>query len=156
MTIVGVGVSEHYRSPKGGNMVNQLYYTQVIPQPIVIQDSINCKIKGFYASINIGHHLLRTNHFILFFGIGANGGRLQLFDKGNINKTTRIITPKAFLTPLVYFGRLTFSFSVEYDYDLFHYPWKNRGSVKQNNFFPVHIKQTCITGLVKLGFSIGK
>lgn len=152
----GIGLGDHY-GLGAWHAFRKVLFNQILPQNILLNDSINATIRGFIVSAGAGLSFMRNSkHFDLHIGIGVNAGRIKLYDKGNINKEIPIVTPKLILKPTVYFSRFYTSINIEYDYDFINSKWKNVGDNKYNDLTLNNFNYTSITSTIDFGFFLNK
>lgn len=107
--------------------IGQLGYSLVIPQAIVINDTINAKITGYnfsfplFAGVNL---FPDAKHFDLLFDISAHFGRIRLFGAPAVKQKNPFFAPTISLTPRFKFKKFAFHIRCSYDYDLSNRNWK--------------------------------
>lgn len=152
----GVGIGDHY-ALGAWQAFRKVLFNQILPQNIVLNDTINVTIRGCIASVGAGLSFIRNSkHFDLHIGIGVNAGRIKLYEKDYINKVIPIVTPKLILKPTFFFSRFYTSINIEYDYDFINSKWKNIGDNKYNDITVNNFKYTSLTTTIDFGFFLHK
>ena len=147
----GLGIGDHY-ALGAWHAFRKVLFNQILPQNIILNDSINASIRGFIASAGAGLSFIRNSkHFDFHIGIGVNVGRIKLYEKDFINKVIPIVTPKLILKPTYYFNRFYVDLNVEYDYDFINSKWKNIGDNKFNDIQITNFNYTSLTTTFGIG-----
>lgn len=156
MLLVGIAISDHF-DLGAGSAFRKISFNQILPQNIIINDTVNTEIRGFTFGIGAGKKLFRkSKKFHLYLGLGANAGRIKLYKKNYINKLIPIITPKLILKPTFFFSRFYIDLNIEYDYDFINSNWKNIGENKYNNISLRKINYTSLTTTIGIGCFFSK
>ena len=153
----GIGIGDHYALGLR-HAFRIVLFNQILPQNIVLNDSINSSIRGFIVSAGAGLSLFfrHSKHFDLHIGIGVNAGRIKIYEKDYINKVIPIVAPKLILKPTFYFSRFYASLNLEYDYDFINSKWKNIGVNKYNDVTVNSFNYTSLTTSIDFGFFLHK
>ena len=123
-----------------------MYYTQIIPQSIKINDTINSKITGFNFGFTImGFDFFpRQKIFNTYVNLGINTGRLKLFGNDLTKEKNPYFSPKLSIQPTLTLGIIRLFLRLEYDYDISKKNWRKTYYAKANT---LNLNKTSNTGL---------
>jgi hypothetical protein len=152
---IGIGESGVSAVTRNFYFYGHLIYNHVIPQTIIIQDSIKGKITGFIFSGAFGGVLkTKSERLALIYYTGFNTGRLRMFQNELIRQKNPFFSPKIGLQPKINFGPLSLTFFAEYEYDISKSSWR-KTSLADNNKIKINtLRQTGITGQIGIGYVI--
>lgn len=133
-----------------------IYYSQVLPAKININDSIKANLKGFQCGAGLlGFDLLRKQkNFSLSIMLGFNTGRVKLYGDKSILQTNTFFSPKLSVKPMVYFWRLSLGALIDYEYDISKGAWKSSRNEGSEQLQLDKLSQTGITAQLNLGYLI--
>ncbi len=138
----------------GSELQFNVTYSQVIPQDIIIRDSIKSKITGGLFGMGIFTYevFLNKKSADVLFTIGFNAGRLKIYDNTCLNAINPYFAPKLIIQPRLKLGKIVASLRFEYEYDVTNSDWKTYKGV----IIPElqSINQTGITCFFGLGYAI--
>jgi hypothetical protein len=109
-----------------GEFPGQWHYSHIIPQKIMVNDSISAKITGFNFGVHLwGFDLFRRSKYVgLFVDFGFNTGRLRLTGDPYVNQKNPYFSPKLTVIPRVYISNFCFQITAEYDHDISSKNWR--------------------------------
>lgn len=151
--LVGVSHTGRMYLTRGKDFDGHFSYTQILPSPIQLSDSLRPKIGGFVFGFSYGKDLLRTSKlFDVIFGIGLNTGRLKLNDMASIHQKNPFFAPKLSLQPKINLNRIALAFRIEYEYDISRSTWLYQKS-RPNLYDGVNsFNQTSLTCFFSIGY----
>ncbi len=126
-----------------------IYYAQVLPQQIAVNDSVHAGLSGF--QVGVGYYGLNVipfrRRFQLYIMLGFNTGRLKLSGSNDFLQKNGFFSPKITVMPDLWITKwLRLSLLLDYEYDVSKKGWK---TVKK------HDAQAAIGNLSQTGFSGG-
>jgi hypothetical protein len=132
-------------------------YTQVIPQQIKINDSIQGTINGYVLSIDIAgtRVLKKLKYFGLKISTGFNTGRLRLSDNEWVRQKNPFFSPKISIRPTTRIKKIVLSLRCDYEYDISSPRWRRTYFANKNKIDIDKFKETgmtlffCLTYLYK-------
>jgi hypothetical protein len=129
LTITSGFIANRMSSYEGGyNFDGYIEYLQVIPQRIMVQDSIEANINGFNFGITLGGiDLLKNKKFDLITCFGFNTGRVWLKGTDLIKQKNPYFSPMIAIVPRVCLGKISIQLRCAYDYDISNKNWKRKG-----------------------------
>jgi hypothetical protein len=92
----------------------------------------------------------KTINLNLYFGF--NTGRSILAKNDFISQKNQFFSPKISLQPKFIIKRIAISLIVEAEYDISNPAWRQPKFERKGNYLLRPFNQTCITGLVSLGY----
>lgn len=114
-------------------------YSQIIPQKINVNDTIEGIINGFNFSYSIyGINLTPKSKFSsIILGVGINTGRLRI--KSDIYKSQKnpFFAPVLSFNPKFYLGKIVLGFRTEYQFDVSKKGWRSVNFTNREKSFPV-------------------
>ncbi len=154
INFVGLCLSAPVSTPRGYGYEPHLYYSQILPVSISINDSVKTNLGGFQVGVGLlgGNILRRQKNICLSIMLGANAGRIKLSNDKNVSQSNTFFSPKVTLKPTVYFWRLTFGALVDYEYDISKGAWKNDRNTGGEQIQLNKLSQTGITAQLNLGY----
>jgi hypothetical protein len=150
---IGFGTSGRIIDDKNGNFYGHLIFNQVIPQSIIINNNINCKITGFVFSAAFGGGPTYKK-FSTYFYFGFNTGRLRMYGNELVRQKNAFFSPKIGLQPKIKFGKLALSLIFEYEYDVTNPNWKRTDFSNNNKINLTSFRQTGITAQLGVGYNL--
>lgn len=154
LTYVGIGTTAYVIVTRGlFNHPSNIYYTQVVPQDVKLNDSITAKITGFNFGFTI-HGFDAFPHkrnFDLLFNMGVNTGRLRLYGNSLAKQKNPYFSPKISMSPRVIIGRISLLAIITYELDISRKNWRK---MTFSDSPKINLPQTSSTGLTILA-SIG-
>lgn len=151
---VGIGLSGAYVRNHRHDVGLHYSYSQVVPQKIIIHDSIGGKINGFILSIDLfGRDLLpksKIANCILSFGF--NTGRFRISTNDYKQQKNPFFSPTLSLQPKLWIGSVVLSIRADYGFDLSKSGWRSVNF--SNKTTPLQLNALKQTGAI-FYFSIG-
>lgn len=129
---------------------------KMIPVDIKINDSINAKLSGF----NLGFPMFGYDFFPkqraidLILIVGANTGRLKLYNNDLIRSHNPYFSPKITIFPRITIKRFTISLLAEYEQDISKAGWKKMRFGKAGSFNVNGFDQTGYSFYFGIGYRI--
>lgn len=129
ITLTSGFVANRRSSSEGGYRFDgYIEYLQVIPQRIMIQDSIEGKINGFNFGVTLGGiDLLKSKKFDLITCFGFNTGRVWINGTDIVKQKNPYFAPMIAIITRVCIGRISIQMRCAYDYDISNKNWKRKG-----------------------------
>lgn len=150
---IGLGISGNFLLTRGGNFYGHFIYNQILPQTIVIQDSLKGKLNGFVFSFAYGGAYQKAeSNFALLFYLGFNTGRLKITGNPQLQEKNPFFAPKVGVQPKIRFGKMALSLIAEYDYDVSKPSWRRTLSAKGDQVTMAKFRQTGLTGHIGIGY----
>jgi len=150
IAFIGIGFTSRVLITRGVlDHDGSVYYAQVIPQKIKINDTINANITGFNFGFTIygGDLFRKQKNFDVIIGIGANTGRLRFYGNPYVTQKNPYFSPKLLITPRLIFGSFCFQINVDYDHDISKKNWRKTNF---SNSPKINLPQTSNSGLTVL------
>ena len=132
-----------------------LYYNQIIPQPVYVNGIYKCNITGFVLGYGAGFDFfkkLKALHLIANFGL--NTGRLRLYGNELTRQKNPFFAPKFGLQPRVIIGKLSISLTAEIDYDISKPEWRRTYFANTNKVNINTLLQTGFSTFFSVGYLI--
>ncbi len=128
-------------------------YQLVIPQKIIINDTISCNIKGYVLSLDIaGFDLFkRAKTFHVIGSFGFNTGRLRLQGNEWARQKNPFFSPRVSLQPKLRIGNLFFSLRGDYEWDISSVNWRRTLFATKDKIALQRFKQSGATVLFCIG-----
>lgn len=126
ISYIGIGITSEFAYANRLKYMGHFDYAQILPQQVVIQDSIQAKIKGF----NLVYSLLgmdffkRSDVFDLVGTIGFNTGRLKLKGEDGFKYKNPYFSPMVSLSPRIVINNWSFFVRATYEYDISKKGWR--------------------------------
>jgi hypothetical protein len=149
LQVVGIRGNEYFHT-KLPNFFGNLSYSQILPQPVYIQDTIKGKITGGVIGLGLGFLLIKTKPIDVHFYIGFNTGRLRMYGNELLKQKNPFFSPKVGIQPWFNFGEIALTLMAEYEYDVSNMNWKH------DQVGVVALKQSGITLQAGLSVSVSK
>lgn len=156
-SIISIGMTEYlkkrsYQSPR---------FSFFIPSKVTVSDTLKFKITGFSFDHNYAFDLIKNSSdkskkklLYLMIGIGYTAGQVYLTKNDFYKQKNPFFAPKLTLQPRVRIGKIIFSLTFDYRYDVSKDIWKktkfNPKEVATINGF----KHSSITGLFSIGYCL--
>lgn len=154
LTYVGIGTTLYLTVTRGVfNHPSNIYYAQVVPQDVKLNDSITAKITGFNLGFTI-HGFDAFPHkrnLDLIFNMGINTGRLRFYGNSLVTQKNPYFSPKVSMSPRVIIGRIGLQAIITYEFDISRKNWRK---MTFSDSPKINLPQTSSTGLTILA-SIG-
>jgi hypothetical protein len=155
ISYIGIGISTSILVARGKifDHFGNIYYTQIIPQDIKINDTIKSKITGFnFGFTYFGFDIFpKQKIFNTYVTLGINTGRLRLYQNSLTEEKNPYFSPKIRLQPTLSLGLIRLSLHIEYEYDISKKNWRKTNFSKSDN---INLNKTSNSGLNVLA-SIG-
>lgn len=151
---IGLSLSGAYTRYKKHLYAVHYSYSQIIPQRIVINDSISSKINGFILSVNmLGIDLLPKSKIAnCIVSFGFNTGRFRISGNEYIQQKNPFFSPTLSLQPKIRVGPIVFSIRGDYGFDISKKGWRSVNFTNKTN--GINLNPFKQTGGI-LYFSIG-
>lgn len=154
--LVGIGITDH-AAVGPGQAFRKIMFNTILPQNILLQDTVHATVKGFIASASAGRNIFRKSKYNdLFVGLGINVGRIRLYHHGLLDKYSLLITPKLIIKPIFFFKQFYADLTFEYDFDFNHPGWSNNGLNKLNDLSIKNFNHTSLTAALGIGCFLNK
>jgi len=153
ISFVGVLVSENIAYGPRGYAKPNIYYGQIIPQLIKLNDTVSNNLTGFQFGLTVIGFGRRMKNFAFDITPGFNTGRIKLVGEESSQKNP-FFSPKIAFKPTFYVSRFFLSFIFEYEYDVSKASWKKLGSGSSEVILLDKVSQTGLSVLVNLGFRL--
>ncbi|MFI5141223.1 MAG: hypothetical protein ACHQII_02605 [Bacteroidia bacterium] len=148
---IGIGYSGYFAVNRESTFYGRFIYSQVIPQSIIVNNNINCKITGFVFNAAFGKEL-ETKKFAVYFYAGFNTGRLRMYGNELVRQKNAFFSPKIGLQPKIKLGHIIVSLIIEYEYDITNPNWRRTYFSNNNKINLSSFRQTGITALLSIGY----
>ncbi|MCD6069458.1 MAG: hypothetical protein K0S33_4284 [Bacteroidetes bacterium] len=149
-----IGVKETAGLEKGDG-VAEFYLAGIIPTAIRVQDSVPAKVTGLiFGSAGNIDLFKKSEIFDLFFKMGFNLSCIRLYGSQELNQKNFSFAPKLGIEPRINLGRLVFSASAEYDYDLTKPRWKRAWFTGKDKMPLQKFWQSGLTTSVSIGIRV--
>ncbi len=157
LTYIGIGGYSGFSRNKKSIYSGHIFYQQVIPQSVMISDSISGKITGFNLGFTlIGRDLFsKSERFDMLVGFGINTGRLRMYKNELIRQKNPYFAPKISLTPRVKLGKIVVSLNLDYELDISKPGWRGTIFANSNKVNISNLRQSGLTGFLTIGRYIG-
>ncbi len=135
----------------------QLLYSQVVPQPIWLNDTIKCKTTGGILNFGIGGyvHSKSRNFYFNFYG-GFNTGRLRFYQNEIVRQKNPFFSPKVGIQPKLQIRKFVISLIVEAEYDISKLNWRKTIRANDTKITIDRFKQTGYTVLLGVSYKFIK
>ncbi|MGZ4056674.1 MAG: hypothetical protein ACXVPU_11140 [Bacteroidia bacterium] len=156
--LIGFGLS----GPTVVTRSSRNYYCQslfhiVVPQSVLLNDSIKSKVTGFVYSFGLGGYLItKSKKFYTGFYLGVNTGRLRFYGNEIIRQKNPFFSPKIGIQPKVLIGKLTISLILEAEYDISKTNWRRMTFANKDKINIEQFRQTGITTLLGISYNFIK
>ena len=129
-------------------------YSQIIPQKIIISDTINCNVNGYVFSFSIAPFSLfkKSKFFSLHISYGFNSGRLRLSGNELVNQKNPFFSPMISIRPVVLIKKIKFTIRADYEYDISKPSWRRTYFTSKNKTDLDKFKQSGLTLFFGIGF----
>jgi len=155
LSYVGIVLVEHAYYGPWTHYAANIYYSQVLPSVITINDSVKSNLTGFQFGASIlGFDLIRSNSLRLGISIGFNTGRLRFYGNENMRWKNAYFSPKISVNPSIRLGRIFLAAIVDYEYDVSNLNWKKMPGNKNPELQPSKLSQTGLTAQLTMGYML--
>ena len=149
---VGIGISGYFSVERGTNYYGHLLYNQVVPITFHINDSISGKLTGFVVSHGGGGKIIHNNWLLINWYLGANAGRLRLYQNSLLKQKNPFFSPKLGLQTKIKMGRIALSGLIEYEYDISSSRWRKTPYYRGERIYVGGFRQSGLSVQVGVGF----
>lgn len=132
-----------------------LYYAQVLPADISLNDTISGKTSGFQVGTTLyGYNLVsnKNKKNRVNFSLGFNTGRLKLSNSKSFKATNPFFSPKLVVKPGFGIGQFYLSFILEYEYDVSKSLWKAGKNPSLTQPEISKLRQSGFSAFINIGF----
>jgi hypothetical protein len=134
---------------------SHILYTQVIPQPLFINDTIKCKVTGGILNVAWGGFFRsQSKKFYFNYYVGFNTGRLRFYGDEIVRQKNPFFSPKLGIQPKISIGRFNISVLVEAEYDVSKTSWRRMTNSNKDKINIDKFRQTGITTLVGMSYRL--
>jgi hypothetical protein len=154
---VGLQISTFEPSEGQFRLGNMVSYSQIIPQEVMINDTLNGTINGF----NFGMTMLQYNltpkakWSIIAVGFGFNTGRMRMKNKEYRSQKNPYWAPALFFNPQFLIKRFAIGLSASYQFDVSRRGWRTLNiSNKELDFELNEFRQTGLMANVSIGWKL--
>lgn len=155
LSYVGIGISGDVVVERSDwfNHFGNIYYTQIIPQEIQLNDTLNTHITGFNFGFTVYaiECFPKQSPFNVVVSLGANTGRLRMYGNTYTTQKNPYFSPKLRVAPVITFMKLRLGLTIEYEYDVSRKNWRKTNF---SNSEKINLAKTSNTGLTLLA-SVG-
>jgi hypothetical protein len=155
--LVGIGYSGGFEVSRAYNFFGHWSYSQVVPQNIIINDSLSANVNGFLFSFSVfGWNLIpKSKIFNIHFNGGFNTGRLRLSKNEFLKQKNPFFSPKLTIQPKLAIGKVVLSIRADYEIDISSNSWRRTASAKGDKIPINTFNQSGATLFLSLGYRIG-
>jgi hypothetical protein len=156
--VIGIGFSG-YNTPVNRNLnfVSQGNYYKILPVNILISDSLKTKFSGYVLGLGLGFGISTLNRNVsLDVYVGFNTGRTTLSKNEFISQKNQSFSPKVSIQPKIIIKRIAISLMIDAEFDVSNPAWKPTVFEKKAAYLLKPFDQTCMTGLIGLGYRLSK
>ncbi|MES2514878.1 MAG: hypothetical protein V4580_12070 [Bacteroidota bacterium] len=152
--IVGLGYSGYrYSIGRSFGLYSQMNYYKLIPEKIIIEDSLSTKLSGFVYGFGLGTGLYSADQKLSITAyLGFNTGRTTLSKNEFITQKNQFFSPKITLQPKIIIKNFVISLIAEAEYDISNPAWKQTVFEKKEPHLLIPFHQTCFTAIVSIGW----
>ncbi|GAB5416886.1 MAG: hypothetical protein Crog4KO_17530 [Crocinitomicaceae bacterium] len=155
--VQSVGLLVTTFEPSNGyySLGNVLSYSQIIPQEIAINDTLNGKINGFNFGLTLLHFNLtpKVNWSFLGLGFGFNTGRMRVKSEAYRSQKNPYWAPTIFFTPQVALKNFIIGINASYQFDVSRRGWRTLNfSKKELDFTLNEFRQTGLMANISIGW----
>jgi len=130
-------------------------FSQVVPQMIVINDSLRAKLTGGnISSLGGGDLLNKKENIDLVILIGFEVGRLRMYSYSLLRKKNGYFAPKIEALFKVQLKRFVLGASMAYKYDISNPNWKNTWFTKDKSYNLEKNRQSGVSMSIIIGLTI--
>lgn len=132
-------------------------YTQIIPQRIMVNDSLQGRINGCHFSLNyLGFDITPNSSYAsILFGTGINFGRLRISTNAFKAQKNPFFAPTFYFNPRFFIGKFIIGLKAEYQFDISKRNWRSvLISQKEKGFNVESLRQTGLFFNLSLGIRI--
>lgn len=155
VSYVGLGFVGSINDGEGIFNDGHITYSHILPDNIIIGNSIKCKISGFNFSLPVlGYNLFSEKYESTDFliSLGFNTGRIRLYGNELVRQQNPYFSPKITMSPRVRISKLVLSLIVEYEYDISSGEWRKMANSNTNKIKLDNYRQSGITAFLSLGY----
>jgi len=133
-----------------------LSYSQVVPQNVIINDSLRGNINGFIFSFSVfGWNLIpKSKIFNILLSGGFNTGRLRFSKNELLKQKNPFFSPNLTLHPKLAVGKVVLSLRADYEIDISSNRWRRTISAKGNTIPLNTFNQSGATLFLCLGYKL--
>lgn len=157
LSYIGFGGYSAFARNKKSFYSGHIFYQQVIPQSVMIADSISGKITGFdFGATLIGRDLLgKSERFDILVGFGFSTGRLRMYRNELIRQKNPYFSPKISITPRAKIGGIVVSLNLDYGFDIGRPGWRGTLFANSDKINLSNLRQSGVHGFLTIGKYIG-
>lgn len=124
---IGIGLTGKLWVNRKYSFPAHISFGHIIPQKIVIQDSISGRVSGFNLGMALtGWDVFNKKRWIdLIFGAGFKTGRMRLFGDSRLEQVNAYFSPFVSIAPRFNLGKISIQFRAEYELDITRSRWRN-------------------------------
>lgn len=156
LQLIGIGFSDLVtisRQPRRYYM--HIYYTQVVPHSLKINDSINCKITGGTFSYALGGYLAtKSENFWTGLYLGFNTGRLRFYGEEIVRQKNPFFSPKIGIQSKLVLGKFSIGLLIEAEYDVSKINWRKTLRANSDKITIQQFRQTGFTTLININYKL--
>ncbi len=137
-----------------GNLIS---YSQIVPQDIRINDTLNGKINGFNFGLSLIQVNLTPNVKWSFIGLGFgfNTGRMRITSEAYRSRKNPFWAPAIFFNPQFHINRFVIGIKTSYQFDITRRRWQPlKFSNKSQDFDLNEFRQTGFNANVCIGLKL--
>lgn len=141
LNYIGICFSGGFKISNGTkeqNTQGYLEFSKLMPQKLIIQDSIQANLRGFNIGIMLfGYDWVKLEKIDFTSCFGFNFGRIWLKGDDSLREKNAYFSPSFALIPRINFKKLSIHARCAYDFDVSNKNWKRKG-FGNNNLIPLN------------------
>jgi hypothetical protein len=157
---VGLNFGGHFEDNQNGeegHRESSLYfsYSYILPQPVLLNDSVSCMVSGFSIGQAYGWDFLKENKNLdILLGLGANTGRTKFYRNNLARQQNFFFSPKVCLQPKIAIKKVVLTLTIEYEYDISNPNWKKAWFAKGEQIKLDRLRQNAFTTVFGIGYRL--
>lgn len=156
ITFVGLCASEQFHFNPRNTIQNHVYYSQVLPQQIIINDSLKANLSGCQIGFGIiGMQIFKgLKNANVSITLGFNTGRLKFSGNENVMLKNGFFSPKVTLKPFFRISRFFIGAILDYEYDVSNQSWKILSNASSEQLQLQKLSHSGLTVQLNAGFML--
>jgi hypothetical protein len=152
---ISVGYLGELETARGYDHTGFFTFNFLLPQPILVNDSVKQKIKGFHLTFTLaGLSLVATDHFGMMICGGAKAGRVKLKDEQGVKMKNELVSPFAALYFKGTISIISIFAGAQYEYDVSSTRWKKTWFSKSSATSIPGFRQSGITLTAGISYNL--
>ena len=155
LQLAGISFTGTFDQSRGKPYDGHLTYCQVVPQQIIVQDSLKGNINGFvFGCTSWGFDIFpNSNRFDLQMSVGFNTGRLRITQNELLRQKNPFFSPEVSLHPRIELGKFVLSLRADFEYDISRKNWRRTYFASEDKVNLAGIKQSGLSLLAGIGYT---